>query len=69
MTKKIEEPELSEREIAYKTLEVALNATEGYLSKEHGLDPSYFAFKFTIWALSIDNFQPLWSIELDTREG
>ncbi len=69
MVKKTKEPELSEREIAYKALEVGLNAVEEYLEKEHGLEPSYFAFRFTIWALSVDDFQPLWKIEFDTREG
>ncbi len=71
MAKKVKElePELSEREIAYKALEVGLNAAEGYLTKEHGIDSSYFAFRFTIWALSVDDFQSLWKIELDTKEG
>ncbi len=66
---KYEEPELNEREIAYKALEVGLNAAEGYLEKEHGMDTSYFAFRFTVWLLSVDEFLPLTKIELDTREG
>ena len=52
----------------YKALEKAIEAFEKYLTK-CGYDTAYWDLQLTAWKLSLDEFTPLWKVDLDLRQG